>query len=425
MEALPLKVDELKVGLFIKLDHPWSEHPFLRTSFRIKSANEIAIIRKHNLNKLFYDPQKSDPEALKQLESPCQEQVDDEKAFDLQAAEEEEALKKEKQERIKIINRRRDKLKQTEQAYASATGQCKEMFTLILAGHQEGFDIAEQLVESIIDALLEDAASTLLVSQFNSSDTSNKLLLHSLNVCVLSMMVGREFDLSRNDLFRIGLGALLHDIGKKRLPSSIHSKKSPLNRDDAQMMKLHTEYSKNMLERSHIFPTASADLIYQHHERLDGSGYPQGLTDDKISFFPKIVMVVDEYDYLTNSGDDARCYTATEALSHLYVKMQDKFARDVITTFICTMTVYPPGTIVQLTDGSIGLVVSTNRQDRMKPLVMLYEPGVSRDEAIIADLAQDEEMVISQSLHPREISQRIMTHLNPSCMNGYFVCSLK
>lgn len=160
----------------------------------------------------------------------------------------------------------------------------------------------------------------------------------------------------------------------------------------------------------------------QHHERLDGQGYPDGLTASEIAPLAKIVMVVDEYDEMCHNPDRAHHLMPNETLSLLYqnqmVKQQQSFSAEVLIALIRTLGVYPPGTLVELTDGSIGAVININSATCQSPQILLYDPDLPKNEAIIIDIAA-EGLAIKQSLRPNRVSSAIRGFLSPKLMKGY------
>jgi HD-GYP domain-containing protein (c-di-GMP phosphodiesterase class II) len=424
MAYVALKSRELRVGLYVRLGHTWSEHPFLRNAFKIKSLREIAMIRKHGLSKLYYNPDRSDPEAVKQVQSqPSQTEdkgAEEEIVLTQEESKEEELLMSMKEARTKAFVKRRESLKKTEKIYNKVIREGKNMIKKVSAGHVEGLEMADAIIESIINVLNSGAAETSVINQVQEMSATNISFMHALNVCILSMSVAQEFGLERNQMHMLGLGALFHDAGKQQLPAQLRSKKDNLNQAELYYMKMHPQYGKEMVQASQNFPIPSIDVIYQHHERIDGSGYPDGLTGDDITLMSKIVSVINEYDNMT-SGSSEKSHTPTVVLGHFYKNMQKVFSPEVIVSLIQAVTVYPPGSLVRLNDGSIGMVIRINHQDRMKPMIMVHEPEISREDAIIVDLAEDTDFSIQESLSPNNVSRETMKYLNPGNMSGYFI----
>ena len=144
------------------------------------------------------------------------------------------------------------------------------------------------------------------------------------------------------------------------------------------------------------------------------------MTTTEIGLLSKIVAVVDEYDDLCNSPDSTRTFTPYEALSYLYAKKRGALWEEAIVALVHMLSVYPPGSIVTLSDGSYGVVSSVNPHARMQPLVMLYAPDISREEALIIDLSTEQDLAITQNLRPKEVSKEIRDYLNPRRIISYF-----
>ncbi|MBL7049623.1 MAG: DUF3391 domain-containing protein, partial [Nitrospira sp.] len=388
MAFKPLKTNDLRAGIYVRLNYKWSEHPFLRNTFKISSIREIAIIHKHGLTDIEYDPERSDPEALKKLETHAPRNATDvKKILDMEISGEEKELQDKKDVRIKAFKRRRESINKTEKLYQKTLTEGRGMIKDINAGSDRGLEIADSIIESIITTLNGNSSQTSLINETENIDNNSISFMHALNVCILSMTIGNELGMKRNEMHMLGLGALLHDIGKLNIPAAVRLKKGKLTMAEISMMKMHPQYGKDMATKVAYFPKNSIDIIYQHHECLDGSGYPQGIKSTNILYMSRIVSAVNEYDNLTNDlTPGARNYTPTEVLGHFYKNRQKALSPEVIVSLINTMTVYPPGSIVRLNDGSIGMVIRINHKHRMKPMILVHEPEVAKEDAIIVDL---------------------------------------
>jgi len=422
VRLIPLDPNNLRVGLFVKLDHNWTEHPFLRNTFKIVSAKHIAIIQKCGLTRIFFDPTRSDPEAVKQLEFPSQPGEPIEEQVSAQEIEEEESnLNTEKQARIEALTTHQKNLVITERSYTEAAQQAGTAMRKIGEGSSEGLEIANQLVGSIVSLMGEGSLSISLVSAVKPAEAGNESSMQSVNVCALSMLTGQKFKFSQEEMQVLGLGALLHNLGLQKVPLRVRSKEGSRNPTEQRALELYPLYGREMAEKIPGISPAILDIIELHQERLDGSGFPQGLSNGRLGVLPRLVGVIAEYDAMTRNNNSPTFPTPTQALSHLYVRMRDKCGADVIEPFIATTTVFPPGSLVRMTDESIGLVIKTNEIERMRPLVMLYEPGIARNEAVIVDLAKDKGLSIRESLNPKTIDPDILIYLSPSGVNGYFL----
>jgi HD-GYP domain-containing protein (c-di-GMP phosphodiesterase class II) len=237
------------------------------------------------------------------------------------------------------------------------------------------------------------------------------------------MMVGRSFELPDDQLKALGLAGLFHDLGEQRVPPAILNKRGKLLWSEREALQRHIDYSLEMVGHLRDFPDAAGEIIRLHHERMDGSGYPLGLRGRQIPLPAQILMVADEYDLLINQPDQAASVAPSEALSHLYVKGQSLFQPDVIVALVQTLSVYPPGTIVQLSDESYGMVVSINFSVRLKPIVALYDPSAPPDRPRTVNLMEAADLRIVRSFRKQEIPAEIAAALDLKRLTGYFIRS--
>jgi HD-GYP domain-containing protein (c-di-GMP phosphodiesterase class II) len=265
-----------------------------------------------------------------------------------------------------------------------------------------------------------------LIELMNSGDQDDPLFFHALNTSVLSMMMGKELNLSADDLQVLGLGALAHDIGMVSLPLELRLTSGGFAKVGANVG-IHIERGLQLVDRIPDFPEPSRAIIAQHHERLNGTGYPNRLLDSEISLLTKIVMIVDVYDDLCNNPEQSRNLTPAETLSYLYQnlsgKRQGELRDDLLVTLIKILGVYPPGTMVELSDSSIGVVINVDSENRTRPQVLMYSPNVPKDEAVIVDLAEVENLKIQRSLRPPQVKREILNFLSPQRMIGFFPSS--
>lgn len=429
MGFIPISLDDLQVGLYIKLDYGWGTHPFLRNSFKLESHTDIGIIRKHQLTKITYDPTRSDPQALEKLAASAQseKQGDPEEDVSVSRAEIEEAeqaLQAEKEHLHEKLFSHQDTLKETEKAYKGALNQTRTVLKMISMGQAESLDLAKEVVGSMTDILQCPSPTLTLVNVPPPKDLTEKVFVHSMNVCSLSLLVGGTLELNQEDMQTLGQGAMVHNIGLHRVPSAVRTKKKDaLSAKERQLFEAYPHYGRQMVEGLPGVSSGCLDIISQHRENLDGSGYPQGLKGDQIAFLPRVVRVVTEYNSLLNNGHGGARLTPTQALTYLYTKLKEQCQPDLIETFIATVTIYPPGSFVRLTDDTVGLVVKTNKAERLRPLVVVYETIQDSGDLVIIDLTTERALAIKESLHPKDIDPKILAQLQQSLggIKGYFV----
>jgi len=440
-------LDDLRIGLYVKLECSWWAHPFATSRFKIESQKDIEIIRGIRKLTLYYDQGLSDPPVTQELQEPEEPKIlnlnepqseetfsDEDSLLTLQSEEEEEDFEEEsiqfvdaidpeetKKNRKRIYQERKTHLKKVEDAYWKVLGKSKDIFKRIGTGNHAAVKNAAQLVNNVGSVLKHEQATMTLMDIVSSTGMAEGLSSHALNVCIMSSIIGREMGLSTEELHMLGLGALFHDMGKRLLPMKVKFHSTGITMEpDSGSIKLHPEKGKELMAKFKDFPRESLETIRQHHERLDGSGYPEGLTEEQISLFAQIVMVADEYDELCNAAELENSLTPHEALAHLYRHVDSKnqkFSKQVILTLIQTMTVFPPGTLVELSDGTIGQVISVNLQNPTRPLLLSSHFEGSRQEALMIDLVEEANLSIARSLRPSEVPPKILEFLSPRRMS--------
>jgi putative nucleotidyltransferase with HDIG domain len=195
--------------------------------------------------------------------------------------------------------------------------------------------------------------------------------LHSLRVCVLALALGRHLGFSSEKLNILGIGALLHDIGKLHVPIEILDKPEALTREEFEIMKLHVPNGLKILENAEGIPRAALEVVGRHHERYNGNGYAFGLSSDDIGEFGLISAIVDTYDAITSDRSYHLSLSAADALKIIYEGRQKAYHPWLTEQFIQCMGIFPIGSIVELSTGSIGVVITANRARRLRPRVAL------------------------------------------------------
>jgi len=451
MAFIPITVEGLRIGLYIRLECSWWNHPFAKSKFKIVSEKEIKTIKGIGKVKLFYDPDLSDPEE----EDSNKAAQDGSEAAVLEPTEldrerEEENLRK---AQVQACEDHMAELQKASYLYQQVIAQTKISMKRISDGHAAGIKSADQVVSTLIHSLNKPDSSIAMIDIMTSlRSDDDPFLVHGLNVCIVSLMVGREYQLGEDDLHALGLAGLLHDLGKQNFPSMYRMKRSGLSKNEQQEWFKHPDYGGKMVERFSAIPKATVQAVYQHHERLDGSGFPLGIQSDDISFFAKIIMAADEYDHLCHQAVQSKSLAPAEALSYLYdhyivdklTAVGDKInhlmdepdlesnatgnsvkddgngedsslptaelSEEVVVSMVRALGVYPPGSVVELTNGFMGLVVGVNSEERTKPSVMMCTPDLPRNEARVIDLAQDEISIV-HSVRPQNLPQHVHDYL--------------
>lgn len=409
-----ITLDQLQVGLYVELDLKWFEHPFAFSQFKIKSEAQLKTLRSLGLLRIRYDPALSDV-------APIPAQADAAEHVEIAIVPEpglplspEMQAKHALMERIKA---QRAAATRIEQAFVNSAKAIRDIEKNLFAQPVESLKKANELITSIVDSIL--CAPELAIHVMGDKTGGEELYYHSLNVTMLSMMIARDIKLPQELASALAMGALMHDIGYKNIPDKILTKVEPLTRAERNFYELHGAYGVEIAEKLKL-PATCLSIIRDHHEAADGSGFPRKIKAEAIGVLPQIVAIANTYDELCNPPDIAAALTPHEALSRMFAKLRSKFDPKLLQVFIRCLGVYPPGTIVQLSNGVTGMVATVNTASPMKPVLVIYDAGVPKEEAILVDMEKETELAIVKSIRPGEVSKAIYAYLSPRKRVSYY-----
>ncbi|MFZ8766449.1 HD-GYP domain-containing protein [Vibrio harveyi] len=408
MAAIKLTVDRIQPGLHIRLPLKWNDHPFLLNSFKIKDQEQVEMIRHLGVKFVYFNPEQSDASPLPANQP--QVEVTQDNTLDLEA----QKLWKEKQKRIEKLSAYRRRVIQCEKEFERSLARMRSVMTKIRNRPVDAVGEAQQL---IVDKLMCDDNVTLHL--MNGKNEFEDIYFHSLNVAVIAMMIGRAKGYSAEQLKALSFAALFHDMGKIKIPTAILRKQVPLTEPESNYLKLHTKYGLDMANQIEDFPDSAKTVIAQHHELRDGSGYPEGLKGDEIDELAQVIIVANAFDNLCHTPIAAEQKIPYTALSHLYKNCKHLYKEENLNILIKFMGVFPPGTVVQLSNNMVGLVISVNASHLLFPNVLVYDPAVPRTQAPIIDLASKDIKIVN-AIHPSKLPEKIKEYLNPRSRISYF-----
>lgn len=233
---------------------------------------------------------------------------------------------------------------------------------------------------SAFEDILYDLQSNkqVMIQLSSIYSTDNYLYSHSVNVGIYSAALGMALGLGRDALIDLGIGAMLHDIGKTQIPFEILDKPGKLTDEEYAIMKTHSQIGYEMLKEHPDIPLLSAHCALQHHERLDGSGYPRQLKEDQIHLYGQIVGIADVYDALTTNRVYRKAFLPHEALEMLFTTT-GQFDSELIRKFRDNVAIYPLGLIVQLSSGESAVVVDINTKYPHRPIIRVLKGSDGQD----------------------------------------------
>ncbi|HHF2958913.1 TPA: HD-GYP domain-containing protein [Vibrio diabolicus] len=412
MAAIKLTVDRIQPGLHIRLPLKWNDHPFLLNSFKIKDQEQVEMIRHLGVKFVYFNPEQSDaaPLPVDQIQA---DRVTNEASLDHET----QKLWQEKQNRIEKLSAYRRRVIQCEKEFERSLARMRSVMTKIRNRPTAAVDEAKLLIEDIVEKLMCDDNVTLHL--MNGKNEFEDIYFHSLNVAVIAMMIGRANGYSAAQLKELSFSALFHDIGKIKIPTAILRKQAPLTEPEINYLKLHTKYGVDLASQIEGFPEVARVVIAQHHELRDGSGYPKGLKGDEINEFAQIIAVANAFDNLCHTPIVSEQKIPYTALSHLYKNCKHLYKEENLNILIKFMGVFPPGSVVQLSNNMVGLVISVNASHLLFPNVLVYDPSVPRTQAPIIDLASKDIKIVN-AVHPSKLPEKIKEYLNPRSRISYF-----
>jgi HD-GYP domain-containing protein (c-di-GMP phosphodiesterase class II) len=408
-----IDVDELRVGMFIHLDLSWMQHPFPVGSFRITHEQQIDKIRGLGLKQLRWSPEKS------ALAPPPTRVATDNAAAPTAAAIElppETAAQAAERERREQLSAQRASAELCQSQFDEAGHAWRAAFDSVVARPEQARQDTEDLTHALLQKMLVDGDMCIRLLTCNAGDNASA---HAMNVAVISLLMGRVFGLGDEEMLDLGIGALMHDVGKIDLPERLRHVDERFGKDDLATYRGHVAHGVLHGKRMNLKPGALL-VLAQHHEHADGTGFPLKLKVERLSAAARIVALVNRYDNLCNPPSLANALTPHEALSLLFAQARSQFDASMLNSFIRMMGVYPAGSVVQLTDDRYALVMSVNSTRPLKPNVLVHDPQLPREEALHLNLMTTPDLGIRRSLKPAQLPTEALDYLAPRPRVAYF-----
>jgi putative nucleotidyltransferase with HDIG domain len=417
-ETQDILLEQLQVGLYVHLDLKWFEHPFAFSHFKIKSQEQIHQLRSLGLDKIRFDPALSDVQPP--ANAPAAVAGEPAAARPPPAPESPElAAKRAMMERMR---QQRENAARIEHAFVDTAREMRDMEKNIFARPAENLQRASEMIGKIADSIL--SAPELAIHVMGDRTGGEEIYLHSLNVTMLAMMIARDIKLPREVAGAMGVGSMFHDLGVRNIPDKVLTKTEAWNHSEQNLYETHCAVGTEMAQQLK-FPAAAVAIMRDHHEMFDGSGYPRHLKGEEIGVLARIVAIANYYDRLCNPINGVPGLTPHEALSLMFAKNRGKFDPKLLQVFIRCLGVYPPGTIVQLSNGATGMVATINTEKPNKPELVVYEAGIAREDAIMVDMDRESDLNIVRAIKPSQVPKEIYAYLSPRKRVSYYFDATK
>lgn len=355
-----IPVEQLTPGMYIAdLGAGWMDHPFLRSSFAVTDEATVAKIVGCGIREVYIDPSRG----IDVANAPTKVEVDQKLDQEMEriAAEEPAPIRK-----VSL----QEEIGHAKEVHEQANIIIHDMLNDVRLGKQVSVEKVEPVVAQITESILRNGGAMLSLCRIKDKD--NYTFQHSVSVGTLLIAFCRAMDMSAEEIRLAGVGGLLHDAGKMKVPSEVLNSPGKLSDDEFRVMKDHVTQSKIILDQTEGISPLSIQVAYEHHERHDGTGYPNKLKGDQISLLGKMSAIVDVYDAITAD----RCYhkglPAHEALRKLFEWSKFHFDPVLVQHFVKAVGIYPVGTLVMLESGRIGLVMEQAEGNLLQPVIRVF-----------------------------------------------------
>ncbi|MCW8106943.1 DUF3391 domain-containing protein [Alteromonas ponticola] len=367
---MQVNIDELKPGMYVTQVVKQSGTMEIRSRGMVKSQTIIDQLRAKGIEVVEIDVRKS------KIDTP------------LTVKEEEEKTKTTKTKSISS-----ESVIEANALYAQAVTIQGQLIKAMQSGAPKDLGSVSNLSTNIIKSLFQNPNALLCLTMIKDAD--EYLLEHSINCSILMAMFASHLGMSEEEINHACMGAMLMDIGMAEIPKELRTSKRELTAKEWDVIRSHVKRGKALVEQFEGIPASVLTTIEQHHERNDGSGYPNGLKGDEISQIARMAAIIDSYDAMISERPFQEAVAPAVALKRLH--QQDNLDKDLVKKFIHCIGVHPVGSLVKLKSGKLGIVAQLGKKDLMKPVVMTFYNIKSGHYSEIKrlDLSQIQDEIIS------------------------------
>jgi len=373
-------VDQLEIGMYVaQLDRPWLETPFLFQGFYIRDDDELTELRKHckevyiSQDSLHQNTTAVTPASV-QLPKGGKDVAPKKKRFSLRSLFRRDASQSDDDfEQTNVIYTETTTLKEEFHAASGIKEQAVDTLKGVMQDLRSSGELEvgalESAVTPMVDSVLRNSAALACLMRMQEKD--DYLYQHSLASTVWAAILGRQIGLTRSDIDLVALGAMLLDVGKTQIPMELLTKPGGLDDKERAIMRRHVQFGLDILDKAGDVDSRVFDMLAHHHERYNGTGYPNGVSGNAIPVFGRIAGIVDAYDAMITPRPYATLLSSYDALRKLQLLADVEFQAEIVDQFTKAIGAFPTGTLVELNTGEIGIVTRQNRIRRLRPEVMI------------------------------------------------------
>lgn len=361
---------DLEIGMYVSaLDRPWVGTPFLFQSFLIRSEKQIQQLQKY-CRTVEIDEEKSDTRLANKFFVYKCKNAEAKAEDDLIAS---TAPINQAPAKFQLDDKQFEaELTVARQVYETTTSSLHNVLDNFKLNKEVNPIELKSCVHGVIDGVMHNPSALTLFSNLKSKQQDT--VRHSLNVCILSLIFGRHLGMTDQPLSDLGYAALLHDVGEIKISQAILDKHSRgLTPEEKKEMETHTEYGAELLAKTPGIPKIAIEVARSHHERVNGKGYPKGLKSEEINYYSRLVSIVDVYEIVTNHPGAKVHVSCSDALKSIYMMRGNFFDPELVEEFIKCLGIYPIGSVVELNNGEIAVVISTKPGKHLLPTIMIVK----------------------------------------------------
>ncbi len=361
---------DLEIGMYVSaLDRPWVGTPFLFQSFLIRSEKQIQQLQKY-CRTVEIDEEKSDARLANKFFIYKSKNAVPKGEDDLVVA---VPIPRQASVTFELDDKQFEaELIVARQVYETTTASLHNVLDNFKLNKEVNPVELKNCVHGVIDGVMHNPSALTLFSNLKSKQQDT--VRHSLNVCILSLIFGRHLGLAEQPLSDLGYAALLHDVGEIKVSQTVLDKHSRgLTPEEKKEMETHTEYGADLLEKTPGIPKIAIEVARSHHERVNGKGYPNGLKGEEINYFARLLSIVDVYEIVTNHPGAKVHVSCSDALKSIYMMRGNFFDPELVEEFIKCLGIYPIGSVVELNNGEIAIVISTKPGKHLLPTIMVVK----------------------------------------------------
>jgi len=417
MAWMPTRVEELRVGHYLRIGHAWFDHPFLLNTFTISSLVEIGVIREAGIKRLFIDPERSHASVLSPSARDAGLPALHDTPAQLRSEIEAEAtrLQQVKAQHVEQVGQNRRDALEVAKVYQRCTRDAGLALSMIMAGFPQASTQVDKLLRNLVSPAQGVDNPLSLARGTPPVDAQQRHALQAIDAVAIAVMIARKLGFSDDETNDLAQATLLHGVGLLKLPANLRQEAGLTRAAEVQAYRKYPVTGAEMIGACPGLSPTVGDIVAHHRERLDGTGFPSNKVAKDVPLPARIVGIISEYVNMTTRGASV---IPTVALASLYRSQREAFGGNVIEPFVAALTVYPPGSYVALSDGAIGRVLRVNAAERLRPTVMVFDANLTPEEADIVDLSQARDLSVTSALDPRTQQANLVEFLGGRAWPG-------